>query len=435
MDIKDKKGYLLPMVLIFIVVSILMGMAVLYIGELESIGAAKRLYREKAFYLAEAGAYRAYAHLKEDDGWDPGEEPVPLGEGTFLVAIEDESGDTVITSTGAFKSVSETVQLTISSGSGGNIWAQGLFGSERIKMSNNARIAGYDSTSDPGAGIELENAEAGSIYLIQMSNNSTIKGNASVTEEGEITLHNNSIVTGSQNPSGSFDEPLNDLPDVVIPSDLLASPYPVKDDFSYTGSQWGWGITNGALGVWNNNVALEIHGGNYRFKSISFSNGLIRFTGNSRIYVENAVNISNNSKVSIEGSVVFYLGENSTMSVSNNAKIGNVQSVAPPVILPISPSDLRIYSASSSYNAINFSNNSKIAGLIYAPSGRVDLNNNVRFLGGIVTDILDISNNAKAIYDISLAGTEIPDDPGGGGGTGGLEIIRWTKPGWSNRLQ
>jgi len=78
----NNKGYLLPMVLIFIVITLILGMGILYVGGLEQIGAKKRLNREKAFYIAEAGAYRARAYLTQYDvNWIPEDNPVAFGGG------------------------------------------------------------------------------------------------------------------------------------------------------------------------------------------------------------------------------------------------------------------------------------------------------------------------------------------------------------------
>jgi len=432
--LKNRKGFLLPMAAIFIVIMVIIGMGILYLGTLERLGAKKRLNREKAFYLAEAGAYRAYAHLRADRNWQPETEPLSLGDGTFLVEREDtEDGKINIVSTGTVKGIDEKVQLTLSSGAG-NSWAQGLFGSIRIRMSNNAKIAGYDSSTDPRGNVQLSNAEAGSKLLIELSNNCTIYGNASVTEAGSINLYNNSRITGQQNTDTVFDPPLDNLPDVVIPSDLAALPYPVKGDPRIriiSGNNNFWTLSGGTLNV-SNNVELEISGGDYRFSNIySSNNTIIRFTGNTRIYVENQINISNNSKWDIQGSMTIYLGTNSNFLVSNNAKVGKTQGSD---IFPVLPQNLRIYSASTRSDAVSFSNNSKIAGLLYVPRGRIDMNNNGGFLGGIIANIIDLSNNAKVLYDINLNNIEIPDDPGGSG-TGRVRIIRWTKPEWVNRLQ
>ncbi|MCM8776697.1 MAG: hypothetical protein NC905_00285 [Candidatus Omnitrophica bacterium] len=408
-----KKGFLLPMGVIFIFIMLIVGMGILYLGTLEQLDVKRRLNREKAFYLAEAGAYRAYAHIKQNRNWQPEEDALPLGDGTFFVTREDESGRINIISTGNVKGIEEKVQLTLRRGSG-NSWAQGLFGSTRVTLANHSRIYGYDSSTDPYGNNPTNTAEVGSLSLISLANNSSIYGNASVTSDGRITLINNSNITGNQNTDTVFDEPLNDLPPVEIPSDLLnASP-------------------GGKLLVSGNNT-YSLPGGNYRYEEIKTSNiSVLRFTGDiTRIYVENKVEIENNSKWDIQGTLILYLGTNSTLDVKNNSKIGIMQPDGS--VLPNLPVNFRIYSASTRNDAVIMQNNSNMAGLLYVPEGWVQLWNNRKFLGGIVTKALDLYNNVKVIYDTNLMNLDIEDDPGGGAGT--LRIIRWTKPNWINRLQ
>lgn len=411
-----KNGFLLPMAVVFIFIMVIVGMGILYLGTLERIGAKKRLNREKAFYLAEAGAYRAYAHLKEDRNWEPETEALPLGDGNFLVILEDNGDGTLnIISTGTVRNIQEKVQLTVGAGGPRNSWAQGLFGSIRVTLANNSKIYGYDSLTDPYGNNPTNTAEVGSISLISLTNNSSIYGNASVTSNGNITLINNSNITGDQNTDTVFDEPLNDLPPVEIPTDLLsASP-------------------GGKLNV-SGNSTYSLPGGNYRYEEINTSqDSILRFTGNiTRIYVTNKVVIENNSKWDIQGTLILYLGANSTLDVKNNSKIGIMQPDGS--ILPNLPIDFRIYSASNRNDAVILQNNSDMAGLLYVPEGWVQLWNNRKFLGGIVTKALDLYNNIKIFYDTSLNNIDIPDDPGGGT-PGQLTIIRWTKPEWVNRLK
>jgi len=388
------------------------GMSILYLGTLERLAVKKRLNREKAFYLAEAGVYRAYAHLKEDRNWEPEEEPLPLGDGTFTVTREDDNNRIYITSAGQVNGVEEKVQLTLGR-SGGNSWSQGLFGSIRVTLENNVKIYGYDSSTDPYGNNPDNNAQVGSILLISLKNNSSIYGDASVTSDGSITLTNNSRITGDKNTDTAFEEPLNNLPPVEIPSDLLtASP-------------------GGKLTVSGNNT-YSLPGGNYRYGEITTSNNsTLKFTGEiTRIYVEKKVTVADNSKWDIQGTLILYLGENSNFYVQNNSKIGIMQGSN---VVPNLPVDFRIYSASNKNDAVILENNSDMAGIFYVPEGRILIENNRKFLGGIVTNILDLANNVNILYDTNLIDMDIDDDPGGGSKT--LKIIRWTKPNWVNRLQ
>jgi Tfp pilus assembly protein PilX len=419
----NKKGILLPVVMIFLVISLLLGMGILTLGNLESIAAVKRMNRQQAFYIAEAGAYRAYAHLKDNPGWEPEEEPVNVENetfsGIFYVLLEEDEEDEEllnIISTGTVNKTSETVTIVVYS-SGGNTWSQGLFGAEKVTLKNNVKIYSYDSTTDPYGDAPGQDAKVGSVELITLENNATLYGDAYTADENGIPPpKNNSDITGTENEGYEFDEPLNDnsLPPVVIPPELLtASP-------------------GGKLEVTGGTRIFQ--GGDYRYEEVKTSgNSVTRFTGSlTRIYIEKKLEVENNSKWDIQGTLIIYLGEESELFVKNNAKIGVMEDGN---ILPNLPVDFRIYSASTKDNAVTMENNSDMAALLYVPDGGILIKNNRSFLGGIVTENLSFDNNDKILYDVSHENTQIDDDPGGGNGTGNLGIIRWTKPGWSNRLQ
>ena len=62
----NKRGYLLPMVIIYMIIAMIVGLGILTLGSLDRIEANKRLNLEQAFYLAEAGINLAYYRLKEN---------------------------------------------------------------------------------------------------------------------------------------------------------------------------------------------------------------------------------------------------------------------------------------------------------------------------------------------------------------------------------
>jgi hypothetical protein len=408
----NNKGYLLPMAIIFIIIAAILGMGILYLGGLEQIGARKRLNREKAFYIAEAGAYWAYAYLKDDVDKDGVTETMQDGE--FSIEINPEyngnSSMKEIISTGTINNVEETVSLILASEGGGNSWSQGLFGSDSVFMQNNVDIYGYDSTNDPYGNNPVSGAAVGSLLSIELQNSAEIHGNAYVTSEGEIIWNGDNIEEVYENHV--FDEPLNQdpLPPVVIPSDLL---------------------TAGPGGKFEKTSNYSIPGGDYRFQEMKTGgNAVISFTGDlTRIYIEKKLEIENNCIWNIQGTLVLYLGEDSNLFVKNNSEIGILQPDGS--VVPNLPKDFRIYSASTKDDAVILENNSDMAALIYVPEGRVLIKNNRTFLGGIVADELYFDNNVTVLYDLSLENTQIPDDPGGGGGPGQLTIIRWTKPNWA----
>ena len=420
---------MLPAILIFIVISIILGMGILYLGGLEQVGAQKRLNREKAFYIAEAGAYMAFAHLRNDINWEapPENEPVSFGDGNFTLSIApdpDRKGadEIKLTSTGNVnEKYHEKVELSLGYR---NIWSQGIFGMEIVQIGNSI-IDGCDSTTgvpeEPSE--EPPDAEVGSKEEINMDNpNATIYGNASVG--GNIL--EGGLITGNRYTGVDFGNPFENLGDdenkVNIPDDLLSAGHPsppgITGDYSYNNSTRT--LIIGTKGT------VTIQGGDYRLKEIIFEgDSELIFNGPTRLYVEEQIDISaNKTKWTMNDEVILYLGENSTMfsGTSKHIDITTFQD---------KPENFRIYSASTRDDAIDINNNRTLFALIYAPNGSVRMKNNIVFCGGIVSEKIYINNNAVIYYDVNLNDLNIDD---GEQSKGPLRILRWRKPGWTDRL-
>src|SRR5450759_3493957 len=99
----NKSGYLLPMVIICMIIARTVGLGIRTLGSLDRIEANKRLHREQAFYLAEAGINYARFQLKQNSSWVPPSNPINLGAGSFQL-IQTVNGNTVTdTSIGTVK--------------------------------------------------------------------------------------------------------------------------------------------------------------------------------------------------------------------------------------------------------------------------------------------------------------------------------------------
>ncbi|MGC8805338.1 MAG: hypothetical protein ACP5QD_05335 [Candidatus Ratteibacteria bacterium] len=246
-----KKGYILPMAIIFVVVSLIMGMGILYLGGTEQIAAMKRYHKEKAFYIAEAGVNWAFANKRANESWHPGTNPVSFGNGTFVVS-ESIQGETIIfESTGRYGSQEARVSITtyraMGSGGAGGSFGQGLFGHQSVTIYNNAYTDGYDSRLGPygpsNRGNYGDTGSKGSIYL---ANNAHIYGTAMVEDGPQYLYLGNNATVSDSDLYHDFDDPLNNLPDVIVPSDLMNLPYPVQGDPRITGN---YTISNGKLTV------------------------------------------------------------------------------------------------------------------------------------------------------------------------------------------
>ena len=414
----NNKGYLLPMTVIFTIIAVILGASILYLGGMEQIGAKRRLNREKAFYIAEAGAYRAYAHLKENSSWVPEDEPQSLGGGTFDVESDNTSSETIIiTSTGTFNNVQEKVELTIKR-SGGGIFSQGIFGGSQVYLSGSSQIWGYDSRT----GTISEDADVGSNKKIEIAGDGAIHGNAYVPPNGSIIVPGwkPNAITGEK----TKDAETRNLPPVTIPSALLALPYTQQGDPKISGN---YKISGGnfTMDDWPRVAAMS--SGDYHFRSLKLtkSDPQLTMTGNIRIYIEEDFSVTNNSNIIFDTSgsgtkVEIYIGTNGSVTFDNSGRIN----------FDNSPVNLAIYVASS--KEIKIIGNARVNGAIYAPNSKCTVQNSSELRGAIVADQVNLPGDAKIYYDVALKETSVPGDPGGG--TGEITIIHWTKPDWKGRL-
>ncbi|HPP11384.1 MAG TPA: hypothetical protein PKW42_01505 [bacterium] len=429
------QGYLLPMVIIFVFISGIIGWSILYLGRSERLASKRRLFREQAFYLAEAGAQRALAYLKANPSWEPEDTPQSLAGGTFSVTRQSQGTNNetiIVTSTGTFKGVEETVELYINSAGGGprhsSSWGQGLFGSQSVTLANNSVIDSYDSRLGAYGGSNVgQDGDVGTKGSILMANNSTIRGDAFVTGgPGSITMGNGAVITGDKNYNYTFDDPLNDLSafPVIIPSSLSSLPYPSYGDPRITVNSGSYTLSNGTLTL-NNNALITISGGDFRFYRIVMNNNSqLTINNDSRFYIENNFTMNNNTQLIMNSSaeMVLYLGSNASTVFANNSIMNNQSNT---------PGNFRIYTNSSS--GLTLANNAQALNcVVYAPNAIVTLANNSQFYGGIVARNITLANNSLVHYDVSLRDTDFPDDPwdDGGGTSPSLSVIRWRKPNW-----
>ncbi len=411
--LRDKKGFLLPLVIIYTIIAMIVGTGILLLGSLERIEAAKRLHREEAFYLAEAGINYAYYKLKEDASWLPDEGSFfSLGAGTFQLKAET-NGDTVtITSTGMVKGHQEKVAATFQKG-GGGIFASGIFGTTDVIVNNNSLIDSYDSRLGPYGGSNIgSEGNTSSNLRISVSNNGKIKGDAAVGtgNPSDIYVGNNGEITGNR----IYDASERTLDPVTIPGDLLSLSYPswgdprIQPSGSYT-------LSGGVLSV-SKNKTITISSGSFRFKKISTdNNSTINITGDARLYIEETLTLNNNVQLNLGSgvSVEMYIGQN--ISLENNSRMN----------YPGDPTKLGLYLAGTSSQT--FANNSYVSASLYAPNSTILISNNGGFFGDVVAKKIDLSNNAMLHYDIALRSQRPPGDPGG---EAEFFFLSWRKPRW-----
>jgi len=421
----SKRGYLLPMALIFTTISLIIGFTVYMVGYHEQMSSFNRLNREKAFYLAEAGLQRAFAHLKNSTSWVPPEGwsvDVPLGEGTFLVT-EAVNGDTILlTSVGTVRGITENVELTLNSNwGGGSIFTRGFFGDANVTIGNNAFLDSYNSESGPyGFWNHGYDAQIGSDAYVRVNNNGIVRGDASVStgDPSDISRGSGAVISGTQDSNA---EDLS-LPPIVIPAALSSLSYPVSGDAGITttppGDATAYSLVGGTLTV-NGGKTVNLAGGDWKFYRIVLGNNShLTVTDDTRLYLVNNWTLNNNSHFTFSGTAEVYV--DGQITVANNAILSSQPGA----------NNMAIYITSGLTQT--FANNSvSFSGVVYAPNATVNIGNNGAFYGAVVANRLTISNNAMVHFDTALLNNAPPGSPRL---PGTLHVMRWRKPDWANHF-
>jgi len=420
--IRNKRGYLLPLVIIYMIITMIVGAGILVLGSLDRIEANKRLHREQAFYLAEAGINWAYYRLKNNPAEDLNGSH-NFGDVAFQIS-ETVTRDTIV-STGTVKGVHETTAITVTQGSG--IFGRGIFGSNTVTLANNAEVDSYDSRLGPYGGSNVgSKGNIGSNTNITLGNSSTVMGSVAVSAGGSISPVNagsvGSTVTVSTLPL-IYDAPLRTLNPVVIPTDLQSLNLPLS---SYNSDPritppGNYTLVNGALTVNKPVTISSIPNGNFHFSQILLpANGKsqVNFTGDARIYLEGKLAMSNSSLINFGGVGILYVG----------TPLGQIAMSAGSSLTSTNP----VTSAAGIYIASpldqTFSNNSSALYIaVYAPSATVYLTNNSQNYGDIVANRVFLQPNAWIHFNIAFRGLFAPGDDTGGGIP---NFISWTKPDW-----
>ncbi|MFA5393179.1 MAG: hypothetical protein WC338_01825 [Candidatus Ratteibacteria bacterium] len=410
--IRSKNGYLLPMVIIYMIIAMIVGAGIMVIGSMDRIEANKRLHREQAFYLAEAGIDYARYQLKQSSSWMPNPNPmtVNLGAGSFELT-QTINGNTITnTSTGKVNGVKdETIVVNLTKGSGGGYFSQGLFGASQISIYGSSQIYGYDSRT--GAAADASTGSNSSIYI-----NSTgiIHGDAAVPSTGSITYPSWSpnAITGDQDTNAALRTP----DPVTIPTSLTSLPRITQTTPGLTGN---FKVSGGnyTMSSWPRDAGITA--GDYHLKSLSIaSDAELTISGTVRLYIENALSITNNSNGIILGSganLAIYMGGGGAVTFSNSAQLNYNDS----------PANIAIYVTGSP--AVSLTGNCRINAAIYAPGSTVTISGSSELRGGVIANQVNLTGNVRLYDDVSLG--EVPP-PGDSGGGGGITFFSWTKPSW-----
>ena len=146
------RGYILPAAVVVLFVLTVAGMALLDMGRGEAIQVMKETRYLKALNLAEACIERALWKMADEPGWTQGWTNAALGGGTYSATIEPLGGNWyTITSTGTVGGIDKTLTLRAKVSGGlwpppfndyALFWANPTSSQNTLQLANNASVVG-----------------------------------------------------------------------------------------------------------------------------------------------------------------------------------------------------------------------------------------------------------------------------------------------------
>ncbi len=377
---RNRDGYILPAVILFIIVSILMGMAVMELGIFDNIQAARREKRETAFYLAEAGINWVMAHANGEMSFGEEYEHY-LGDGKFTVKTDWSYGEGFkIISTGTHLpgGIRETVQLINPDVSGypGNGIFRSIYGNDWIDIEGSEdMIIGCDSTP--------AYVSSGGEIMTDLEESRHIKGYTS--EYDPVELEPVPDEDDMEEKYGYDFETLEELPEEPLPSGQYR-------------------IEELNIGIRKNNLTED-------GSDVVLSMDHLEMGGNEAIVIGE------------DATLTLYIDSN--MSLTGNAKINEDGK----------PADVRIYSRANPTSTMKIEDDTDITGtvtvnaVIYAPEADVDISGDAFLKGGLVAGNIRMRGNPTICQDPALLSDDdlelpdwLPPHP--------TLLRRWTKPHW-----
>ncbi|MHC4395174.1 MAG: DUF7305 domain-containing protein [Planctomycetota bacterium] len=382
-----KRGSVIALVLVAIVLLLVMGVGLLSLGQHSRIFAVQTTSGIAARCAADAGLTKAVFEMNrqlQTGPWDDNTllnatgQSLPNFRGAFSYEITgDRNSGYSIQSTGnsgsAYKTVSSELELK-------GLFEFAIFTRGAMVLKNGTTVSGFNFDADDDVLKVGTNSTAA--VSVEMKSGVTIDGDVAVGVGGDpgvvINSMTEAMITGTA--YALKEEP--ELPVITVPNSLLLLPSQGTITTSTT-------ITTSA-----------------KYDGISLSSGnIITIDGPVSLYVIGNIILDNSAEVRIvdpntnpNASLTLYVGGN--IEMKNGGTINN---------LAKDPTRLKIYALDSSRN-IDFKNSSDFYGAIYAPTADIHVYNSVQLFGALVGNTFNQDVNADFNYDAALRDVTVDDE-------------------------
>ena len=375
-----RRGSVLPLALIVIVLLLVMGLGMLRLGLQARVYAARTSDGIAARTGADAGLTKAIYDMNQKlktPPWDDSTLPsasnvsLPGCSATYSYTVTKSGSNYAVTATGSCGQIQKQVSCTLVVN---NPFDFPVFGNSYLWFANGCTVDQYNTTpGTPPLQIGTNNTERGWVFI---SNDCVINGDVVVGPGGDPAnvITNHGTITGNQY---AMPTP-NTLESVTVPSSLAS--------MGSLGKLTGGSVT--ASGKYS-----KIDLGNKKILTIE---------GPVTLYVTGDVSLGNGAQIIVDNttpnsSLTLYLGGN--LSSDKDSNINN---------LTQNPRNMEIF-ALDSCTKIILKNSSAFYGAIYAPKAQVLSYNSGATYGSVIADAFGLYNTGAFHYDVSLRNATVND--------------------------
>jgi len=339
-----------------------------------------KIHSEKSFYIAEAGAKRALAELKNDATWNSGFYRVVLNGGAYTVQLVDSATnaalwDTIVITSEAFeRGGKSTVELMVVPEKA-RPFRHAMFGDETVDIRNSMDTDSYNSDSGSYASTaDTLGGDVGSNGNIIVKNGASVGGDVVTSLAGGTDVNPGATVYGDV----ADDLPEQELPEIP------------QSDFDWAEA---------------NNDALTNISGSYTFDPVTsafVSSGTVTLTEGT--YFFSSIILKNSA------SLIIPPGDDVTIYITGDIELKHSAEMNPGG----DPSSLVFLSQGD----FVLKNSGEISAAFYSPDGSADLRNSGEYYGSIAANDIIAHNSALFHYDRSLGDYHFGD-------TGDWDIVAW----------
>lgn len=331
--------------------------------------AYNKSHSDKAFYIAEAGAKRAFVDINNDNEWRAGYNAIDFSGGEYSVSLTDSSAvsalyDTVvIQSEGVYHQGTGVIEL-ITVPTYLHPFSYAMFGKAGIVFDKTTCTNSFNSDSGGYATTMLDSlGSVGTNGTITTARDVNFGGDVTTATEGGITLGVNNTVNGDT--SSTRDSV--DIPD--IPNSEFV---------------WAESINAAQHGMTGSNYTYN--NGSHTLVAGSYANIVL----SSGVYYFSSIELGQGSTISLApgADVTIYVTGDVILRQESTINDGG------------SPADLRIFSNGST---LQFDQNNAFYGAFYGPNAHIQYDQTTNVYGSLVANTLKLDQGACFHYDRDLS--------------------------------